>query len=97
LAVEEVTGCPAEDFESITRRYVNSPELIVHGYSAGTKLGAIVGMAKMMLTRLPNFDRWDAERGHPMLAEPKFAIDNPEWMVSAEQQKLALLNPSTSW
>ena len=54
------------------------------------------GMVKMMLTRLPDFDRWEAERGHPMLAEPKLAIDNPEWMASAEQQKLALLNPSTS-
>ena len=94
--VEEVTGRPAEDFESIACRYVNNPELIVHGYSAGTKLGAIVGMVKMMLTRLPDFDRWEAKRGHPMLAEPKLAIDNPEWMASAEQQKLALLNPSTS-
>ena len=91
--VEEVTGRPAEDFESIARRYVNNPELIVHGYSAGTKLSAIVGMVKMMLTRLPDFDRWEAERGHPMLAKPKFAIDNPEWMASAEKQKLALLDP----
>ncbi len=91
--VEEVTGRPAEDFESIARRYVNNPELIVHGYSAGTKLGAILGMVKMMLTRLPDFDRWEAERGHPMLAEPQFAIDNPEWMASAEKQELALLDP----
>ena len=59
-------------------------------------MGAVFGMVKMILTRLPNFDRWEAERGHPMLAEPKFAIDNPEWVASAEQQKLALLNPSTS-
>jgi NAD(P)H dehydrogenase (quinone) len=92
--VEEVTGRPAEDFESIARRYVNNPELIVHGYSAGTKLGAIVGMAKMLLTRVPDLDRWEAERGHPILAEPKYAIDNPEWVASAEQQNLALLKPN---
>ncbi len=46
--VEEVPGRPEEDFESIARRYLNNPELIVHGYSARTKVGAIVGMVKMM-------------------------------------------------
>ena len=56
-------------------------------------LTGYVGMVKMMLTRLPDFDRWEAERGHPMLAEPKFAIDNPESMASAEKQKLALVDP----
>ena len=52
-----------------------------------------MGMVKMRLTRLPDFDRREAERGHSMLAEPKFAIDNPEWMASAEKQQLALLDP----
>ncbi len=73
---------------------MNDPKLIVHGYSASTKLGAIAGMIKMLLTRVTDFDRWEAERGHPMLAQPRYAIDNPEWMVAAEQQKLALLQPS---
>ena len=91
--VEEITGRPAENLESIARRYVNNLELIVHGYSAGTKLGAIAGMAKMMLTRVPDFDRWEAERGHPMLSKPRYAIDNPEWTASAKQRKLALLDP----
>ncbi len=92
--VQEVTGRPAEDFETIARRYIGTPGLIAPGFSAGSKLGAVAGLVKMMLTRLPDLDRWEADRGHPMLSHPQFAPDNPEWMASAEQQRLALLDSS---
>ena len=69
--VEELTGRPAEDFESIARRYLADPELILHGFSAGSKLGAVAGMIKMMLTPLPDLARWEARRGHPTLSAPK--------------------------
>jgi len=47
----------------------------------------------MMLTRVTDFDRWEARRGHPMLSGPQFATDNAEWMAAAERQTLALLDP----
>jgi NAD(P)H dehydrogenase (quinone) len=93
--VEELTGRPAEGFDSIARRYLADPELILHGFSAGSKLGAVAGMIKMMLTPRPDLARWEARRGHPTLAAPTLAIDNPEWMSAAEQQRLMLLEPSS--
>ncbi len=56
----------------------------------------MTGLVKMMLTRLPNFDRWEAQRGHPMLSHPQFATENPEWVATAEQQRLALLDSGIS-
>ena len=94
--VEELTGRAPEDFESIARRYVADPDLIVHGFSSGTKVGAVLGLLKMMLTRVIDFDRWEADRGHPMLSGPQLAPDSSEWMAAAEQQTLALIGPSAA-
>ncbi|MCH7530475.1 MAG: NmrA family NAD(P)-binding protein [Gemmatimonadetes bacterium] len=94
--VQEVTGRPPEDFETIARRYIANPSLILPGFSAGSKLGAVAGMVKMMLTRLTDFDRWEADRGHAMLKGPQFATDSNEWKVAAEQQTLALLDSSAT-
>jgi uncharacterized protein YbjT (DUF2867 family) len=91
--VQEVLGRPAEDFETIARRYIGNPGLIAPSFSAGSRLGAIAGLVKMLLTRLPDFDRWESDRGHPMLSDGQFATDSPEWMATAEQQRLALLDP----
>ena len=89
-AVEDITGTPSESFESIARRYIAQPDLIVPGLHAGTKLGAYAFMIKMLLTRAPDFDRWERERGHPMLKAPVFAYDSEEWRGSAEKGRLLL-------
>jgi len=94
--VQDLVGRPAEDFETIARRYIANPALIGPGISTGSRLGAIAGLAKMMLTRLPNFDRWEADRGHPMLSSPSFATDSPEWMQTAQQQHLCVAEPHCS-
>ena len=57
----------------------------------GTKLGAGVGLVKMILRRRPDFDRWEADRGHPLLSHPQLAADNPQWIATTEQQQLAVL------
>ncbi len=91
--VEQVTGRPAEDFEITARRFVNNPELVWPGIEIGSKLGAFRLMVKTMLTRAPDLDRWEAERGHPLLADPVLAHDSAEWRKAAQQQRLALLEP----
>ena len=48
-------------------------------------------MVKMLLTRAPDLDRWERERGHPMLREPLLAHDNDEWRKAAEREQLLLL------
>ncbi len=52
-------------------------------------------MVKMMLTRAPDLDRWERERGHPMLEKPVLAHDSDEWRGAAEKGRL-LLSPSHS-
>ena len=88
--VEEITGTPPESFETIARKYIAQPDLIVPGLRAGTKLGTLAFMLKMMLTRAPDLDRWERERGHPMLAQPVLAHESDEWRAAAKQQQLLL-------
>ncbi len=89
--VQEICGRAPESFETIARRYIARPELIHPGMRAGTKLGALAFMGKMMLTRAPDLDRWEQERGHPMLREPVLAHDSEQWRATAERQELNLL------
>ncbi len=88
--VEEITGTPAESFESIARRYVAQPDLIVPGLRAGTRLGAYAFMVKMLLTRAPDLDRWERKRGYPPLDAPVFAYDSAEWRGAAASGRLLL-------
>jgi hypothetical protein len=67
--------------------------LVWPGLEIGGKLGASRFMLKTMLTRLPDLDRWESERGHPMLTQPVLAHDSDEWRTTAQQQRLALLEP----
>ncbi len=92
--VQEICGRPPESFETIARRYIAKPDLIYPGLRAGTKLGALAFMVKMMLTRAPDLDRWERERGHPMLREPVLAHDSPDWREAAEKKQLLLLPTS---
>ena len=69
----KICGRPQESFETIARRYIAQPDLIVPGLRVGTKLGALAFMVKMMLTRAPDLDRWERERGHPVLEKPVLA------------------------
>jgi len=92
--VQEICGRPPEPFETIARRYIAQPDLIAPGLRAGTKLGALAFIVKMMLTRAPDLDRWERERGHPMLREPVLAHDSRDWREAAEQKKLLLLPTS---
>ena len=92
--VEAITGRKPESFETIARRYIDNPSLIAPGMKAGGKLGAMAFLARMMLSRPPSFERWERDRGHPILKDQILASDNPEWRAAAENQELYLL-PAT--
>jgi uncharacterized protein YbjT (DUF2867 family) len=92
--VEMLTGRPAEDFETIARRYLKQPDLIVPGLRAGTKLDAFLFLARMMFTRVPNLDRWDQEHLLPSVNAPLLAHENPTWRAHAQAQRLYLLDES---
>jgi hypothetical protein len=89
--VEAITGRKPESFETIARRYIENPALIHPRLAKGGKLGAMAFVVRMLLSRPPKFDRWERDRGHPMLKGALFAQDSPEWRASAEKQELFLL------
>ena len=74
-----------------SRRYIDKPSLIQTGMKKCGKLDAMAFVVRMMLSRPPAFDRWERDRGHPLLKEVVFASDSPEWRASAENQELYLL------
>jgi uncharacterized protein YbjT (DUF2867 family) len=89
--VELVTGRKPEDFETLARRYVASPELIAPGLRIGTKAGAVWDMMKTIVTRVPNLEQFERQRAYPALAAPLLAHESPEWRTSAERRELSLL------
>ena len=90
--VEQITGRPAEEFEVTARRYVQNPELVMRGLKVGGKLYALGLLLKTLLTPVPDLDRWESERGYPILAESQLAHESPEWRLTAQQKQLALLD-----
>lgn len=89
--VEIVTGQKPESFESVARRYLADPSLIHPRLTNGGKLKAMAFVARMMLARVPDYDRWERDRGHPVLNAPVVATDSGPWLTSAEKQGLYLL------
>lgn len=89
--VEELTGRPADDFDTIARRYFAEPSLVSPGLRAGSKLQAITFVLRMMFARVPDLVRWQEERELPRLARPMLAHENPDWRAHAEAQQLYLL------
>ena len=94
--VEEITGRPAEDFESIARRYLADPDQISPGLRAGSKLGALAFATRMMLTPAPDLDRWAAEQNHPAITEPVLAHDSAEWRRATSRGEVVVSGSSAS-
>ena len=78
--VEEVGGRPAEDFETITRRYVT--QRAEAKPSLTNKLRAIWNFMQIILTPVPNLDRYEQNRNHPVIANSVYAPDFSSWMDS---------------
>ena len=85
-------GRPPEDFEVTARRYIENPELVMPGLAIGGKLGTIGMLVKTMLTRVPDMDRWERERGYPVPAQGDLAHDSEEWLRDARRSRPALID-----
>ena len=74
--VLDVTGQPAEDFETIARRYAAQPR------NRRTFGNWLRQFAQFMMTPLspgPKLDRYDRELRRPFPSEPQFAPDSEVW------------------
>lgn len=89
--VEAVTGRPAEDFESLSRRYLSQPSLIWPGLSAGTLAEALWFGVRLALTRAPDLAAWEASRDYPQISGGELAHESVTWRAAASAGRLVLL------
>ena len=74
--VPDVTGRPAEDFETISRRYAALPR---NQRTFGNWLREFVQFMLAPLTPGFDFDRYDRELRRPFPSAPQFATDSKVW------------------
>ena len=74
--VLEVTGRPAEDFETIARRYAAKPR---NRRTIGNRLREFAEFLVTPLSPGFNLDRYDRELRRPLPSMPQFASDSKVW------------------
>jgi NAD(P)H dehydrogenase (quinone) len=75
--VLDVTGQPAEDFETIARRYAALPH---NRRTLGNRLRQVAQFLIAPLSRGFNLDRYDRELRRPFPSEPQFAPESNVWL-----------------
>ena len=84
-AVLEMTGKPAEDFETIIRRYIKNHDDVTRP-TFGNKLKAIRGFIKLVFTGAVDLDKLEKDREYPMVKDPKYSLDYAPWLQSHSEQ-----------
>ena len=74
--VPDVTGRPAEDFETIARRYATLPW---NQRTPGNRLRQFAEFIMAPVRRGYNFDRYDRDLRRPYPSEPQFAPESEVW------------------
>ena len=74
--VLDVTGRPAEDFETIARRYAAQP---LNQRTLGNLLRELARFMMAPLTPGLNFDRYDRELRRPFPSAPRIAVESAIW------------------
>ena len=84
--VLEVTGRPAEDFETIARRYAALPQ---NQRNFGNWLRQFARFLVAPLSPAFNLSRYDRELRRPFPSEPKFATDSEVWRREHDRPEAA--------
>jgi len=74
--VEELTGKPAESFETTARRYAAMP---FAKQTLGNRLKAFINFNLTPLYPGYNFDKWDRKMGFPTAISPSLSIEDERW------------------
>jgi len=83
--VEELTGVPAESFETTARRYASLP---FAKQSLINRLKAFINFNLTPFYPGYNFDKWDKKMGFPRPINPTLSIQDTKWRQShADQMK----------
>jgi len=82
-AVRELSGSPAEDFDSIVRRYVDASPF--RKRTPLTQLRAVRRLVRLLLTRTPDLSAIARRLELPVTAHATLAVDSDPWRRSHEQ------------
>ena len=74
--VQQLTGTPAESFETTARRYAAMP---FARQTLGNRLKAFAAFNLTPFYRGYNFDKWDRQMRFPTPPHPSLSIDDAEW------------------
>ena len=80
--VEQVCGRPAESFETTARRYLQQPQLVDPRLKTERYWDAVIFLLKTMVTAAPDLDRWEVDRGYPLIQTGDLAHESDEWLTS---------------
>ena len=78
--VEELTGRPPEDFETIARRYVAASPIAVRGTVGAIREAA--GLAVALLARTPDINEMETRLGVPRISNFALAANSPAWQTT---------------
>jgi uncharacterized protein YbjT (DUF2867 family) len=93
--VEELTGTPAESFETTARRYATLP---FARQTIGNRIKALISFMLTPFYPGYNLERWDRQKGFPMPPSPSLSLDDNRWKFEhsspvADQFGLQHFNP----
>lgn len=86
--VYQVTGCQAEDFETIARRYAASPAC---RRSARNTLKALGTFLRIGMTPAYDLDAYEQSQQHPMPATRELAVDSAWWRETHSAARATLM------
>ncbi len=86
--VEIVTGAPAESFEVTARRYIQKPALVSPNLKIGSKLSAFSLLARILMAKPLDLERWERDRGYPLIRRPTLAYECPLWRESSDAGRI---------
>lgn len=81
--VRELTGAPAESFETTARRYAALP---FARQSFGNRLKAFIDFCKTPFYRALRFDAWEKAMGLPKAPHPSLSIEDARWQREHAEQ-----------
>jgi hypothetical protein len=75
--VEDLTGRPPEDFETIARRYIAISPFAIRGLAGAIR--EVAGLAAAMLSRAPDTGKLETRLGVPRISNFALAADSHAW------------------
>ena len=81
--VGELTGTPAESFETTARRYAAMP---FARQTAGNRMKALINFMLTPFYPGYNLEQWDRQKGFPMPPNPSLSIDDDRWRMEHSRQ-----------